>query len=45
MLAQEYEIGATVQIPTNPTIAALCDAGKVDQVDSSWLDDIVAAIV
>ena len=45
VLAQEYEIGATAQIPTNPTIAALCDAGKVDQVDSSWLDDIVAAIV
>ena len=45
VLAQEYEIGATAQIPTNPTIATLCDAGKVDQVDSSWLDDIVAAIV
>ena len=37
VLAQEYEIGATAQIPTNPTIAALCDAGKVDQVFQALL--------
>ena len=44
VLAQEYDIAATAQIPTDPTIAAQCDAGQIDKVDSSWLKDIVAAI-
>lgn len=44
ILAQEYEIGATAQIPTNPDIAALCDAGRVDEVDSPWLQSIIDAI-
>lgn len=44
ILAQEYGIAATAQIPTDPTIAAHCDTGRIDEVDSSWLEDIVAAI-
>lgn len=44
ILAQEYEIGATAQIPTNPAIAALCDAGHVDEVESPWLQGIIEAI-
>lgn len=44
ILAQEYDIAATAQIPTDPAIATLCDAGRVDEVDSSWLQDIIAAI-
>lgn len=44
ILAQEYDIAATAQIPTDPAIAARCDAGQVDQVDSSWLKSIVEAI-
>lgn len=44
ILAQEYDIAATAQIPTDPNIAALCDAGRVDEVDSSWLQAIITAI-
>ena len=44
ILAQEYSIGATAQIPTDPAIAALCDAGHVDEVESPWLQGIVEAI-
>lgn len=44
VLADEYNISATAQIPTDPRIAALCDAGQVDQVESSWLQGILAAI-
>jgi Mrp family chromosome partitioning ATPase len=43
-LAKEYQIGATAQIPINPSIASLCDAGQVDQVESSWLCAIAEAI-
>lgn len=44
ILADEYDIGATAQIPTDPTIAALCDSGQVDKVESSWLNGIIGAI-
>lgn len=44
ILADEYDIKATAQIPTDPAIAAACDAGQVDKVESSWLQDILSAI-
>lgn len=44
ILADEYGISATAQIPTDPHIAQLCDAGQVDQVESSWLQGILTAI-
>lgn len=44
VLADEYDIKATAQIPTNPAIATLCDSGQVDKVDSPWLEGIVEAL-
>lgn len=44
VLAQEYGIAATAQIPTDPAIAALCDSGEVDKVESSWLAGIIEAV-
>ena len=42
---QRIRIGCLGKTEIRNKCDSKSDAGKVDQVDSSWLDDIVAAIV
>ena len=39
--AEKYGLDAYAQIPVNPEIAKLCDAGKIEELDKNWLENIV----
>ena len=43
-VAEEFEIKTFAKIPIDPTIASLCDDGKIEEVDASFVDDIVSKI-
>jgi Mrp family chromosome partitioning ATPase len=43
-IAAQYNIPVTAQIPINPEIAAACDAGKIENIETGCLEDIKAAI-
>ncbi len=42
-LAEEYGILKTARLPLDPAVAAKCDEGRAQDIDTSELDDIVAA--
>ena len=42
--AQKYGVPLLGQIPLDPTIAAACDAGQLEQAELPWLEDAAAAI-
>ena len=44
-LSARFGIETYAQIPINPSIAALCDAGKVEQADSSAVEPIIEKII
>ena len=39
--AEKYGLDAYAKIPVNPEIAKLCDAGKIEELDKNWLENIV----
>ncbi len=43
-LAKEYQIPKFARIPINPEIASKCDAGQVEFIEATWLQDIVEVI-
>lgn len=40
--AARYGIPSTGKIPLDPKLAELCDAGRVEELESPWLDDIIS---
>ncbi len=44
-IANRFMIRATGEIPVDPSIAELCDLGKVEAIENNWLDDIVERIL
>ncbi|MBQ4372425.1 MAG: Mrp/NBP35 family ATP-binding protein [Firmicutes bacterium] len=42
-LAEEYGILKTARLPLDPAVAAKCDEGRAQDIDTSELEDIVAA--
>ncbi len=43
-IAKEQNLSVLGRIPLNPSIAAACDAGKVENIDAKWLEDAFAKI-
>ena len=43
-IAAQSGIDATARIPIDPAIARQCDQGKVEEIDSPWLDDIASKL-
>jgi Mrp family chromosome partitioning ATPase len=43
-VAKEFEIKTFAKIPIDPAIASLCDDGKIEEVDASYVDEIVSKI-
>ena len=43
-LAKKYQIPAVAKLPIDPEIARLCDAGKVEEVQGNWLDEVINGI-
>lgn len=43
-VANEFEIKTYAKIPIDPAIASLCDEGRIEEVDSSFVDIIVDKI-
>ena len=43
-IAERNGVGLTAQIPMDPTLAAACDAGRIEMVEVSGLDGIVDAL-
>ena len=43
-IARRNGVGLTAQIPMDPTLAAACDAGRIEMVEVSGLDGIVDAL-
>ena len=44
-LAAQFKIESTAQIPIGPSLAALCDQGKVESFCGNWLDDMTQVII
>ncbi|MGI6028272.1 MAG: P-loop NTPase [Candidatus Heteroscillospira sp.] len=44
-LAAKYGISRIAKLPIDPAIPARCDSGKVEQIDSPWLDGIAEDLV
>lgn len=42
--AKTLGIGTVAQIPITPSLAALCDAGKIEDFSADWLDCVLDAI-
>lgn len=43
-IAKEQSLEVLGQIPIDPSIAAKCDAGEVEDIDTIWLENALAAI-
>ncbi len=43
-VAAAHKLPVLGQIPIDPTIAASCDAGKVESIENNWLADAVEAL-
>ena len=43
-IAKEHKIDKVVQLPINATIAGLCDAGRIEDADESFIDAIAALL-
>lgn len=44
-LAAQFKIESTARIPIDPSLAALCDQGKVESFCGNWLDDMTQVII
>ena len=44
-LAQKYGIPVVCKIPIMPSIASMCDKGKVEQIDAVWLEKLVNSLL
>lgn len=44
-LAQKYNIKNTARIPIDPSITAVSDSGRIEEIDAAWLKDMVNAII
>lgn len=42
--AARYGIPSSARLPLDPELAEKCDAGKVDELEGPWLDDIISLI-
>lgn len=42
--AREFAIGTWTKIPIDPSIAAHCDAGSVEELEQNWLDPVIQVI-
>ena len=42
--AARYGIPASAKLPLDPKLAEFCDAGKVEDLESPWLDDIISLL-
>ncbi len=43
-IAAQSGIDAVARIPIDPSIAAMCDRGQVEEIESPWLDDIASKL-
>ena len=43
-LANQFKIESTAQIPIDPSLAALCDQGKIESFNGNWLDGMIHTI-
>lgn len=44
-LAAQFKIESTAQIPIDPSLAALCDQGKIEAFQGEWLGSLLQSIV
>ena len=44
-LAGQFKIDSTAQIPIDPSLATLCDQGKIDSFSGSWLDGMIQTVM
>lgn len=44
-IAAQYRIPVTLRLPMDPKVAALCDEGKADSIDTEGLSELTDAIV
>ncbi len=42
--AKEFSIQTWTKIPIDPSVAAYCDAGKVEELRQNWLDPVIQVI-
>jgi len=43
-VAAQYNLPLLAKIPMDPTLAGLCDAGKIEYFDGDWMDEAVQVI-
>ena len=43
-LAEKYNIKFTAKLPIDPKLAELVDAGKIEEFEGGWLDEITEAV-
>ena len=43
-IADEYQLSLLARLPIDPKIAVACDHGKVESIDTPWLDELLAAL-
>ena len=43
-VAEKHGIKNIARIPMNPDFAKLCDAGKIEEYEGTWLDEMSKAI-
>lgn len=44
-LAGWFKIESTAQIPIDPSLAALCDQGKIESFSGNWLDGMIQTVM
>lgn len=43
-IAERHGIKVTAKMPMNPELAAMCDAGEIENFEGDWLKDVVDAV-
>ena len=43
-VAEQYALPLLAQVPMDPALSALCDAGRIEYFDGDWLDGAITAV-
>ena len=43
-IAAEYAVPVLAKIPMDPTLAAACDAGKIEYVENNYMKDAIEVL-
>ena len=41
LLAEEYHIGITAEIPIDPSLAKVCDEGRIEDYETDCLENLI----